>query len=127
MREYSGITTCRSGEQPVPVEWRSTFVEIVESLKSGDFKIERPIPHVERISNDEAERIAGNIRCYGSPLESLPEETWKTSVCRWMEDYWEVLVDLFTVRDGLSDLVLFSRVFERNGGYVFKVESVNVP
>lgn len=41
--------------------------------------------------------------------------------------YWDVLVDVFTVEEGRSDLVLFARVFERGDGYRFEIASVHVP
>ena len=40
--------------------------------------------------------------------------------------YWEVLVDLFTVEEGCSDLALFVRVYPREGSYVFQILSVHV-
>ena len=71
--------------------------------------------------------IAENIEDYGDQLTSLPKGTWKTSVCLWMEEYWEVFVDLYTEDEGASDLVLAVRVYEENSDYVFKVHSVHVP
>jgi len=44
-----------------------------------------------------------------------------------MLDYWEVLVDLYTVNENASDLVLFARVYEEDQRYCFEIESVHVP
>jgi hypothetical protein len=57
----------------------------------------------------------------------LPEETWKTSACQWMRGYWDVLVDLFTVEEGASDLALAVRVYEEGSAYAFDIQSVHVP
>eukprot|EP01037_Dinobryon_pediforme_P020035 gene20034-20565_t len=77
------------------------------------------------ISGNEAERLRRNISAYGAHLSELPERAWQTSVCRWMEGYWDVLVDLFTEEEGESDLVLFIKVYEREGSYRFNVESIH--
>ena len=39
----------------------------------------------------------------------------------------EILVDLFAVNEGPSDLVMFARVLENSGNYVIKIVSVHVP
>ena len=64
---------------------------------------------------------------YGAALVDLPEESWDTSVAQWMETYWEVLVDLWTVQEGRSDLVLHARVFEVGYDFEIKIDSIFVP
>jgi hypothetical protein len=44
-----------------------------------------------------------------------------------MRGYWDVLVDLFTVEEGASDLVLAVGVYEKGSAYIFEVQSVHVP
>lgn len=44
-----------------------------------------------------------------------------------MISHWDVLVDLWTVESGASDLVLFARVFEVENGFRFEIASVHVP
>ncbi len=112
---------------PVPEVWRNTFTDIVEALKEGDFKLERGIKGVRPISEDDAARMASNIENYGCRLNSLPEETWQTSMCQWMRGYWDVLIDLFTIEEGASDLVLAARVYEEDSSYIFEIQSVHVP
>jgi hypothetical protein len=114
-------------ELPIPTPWRKTFIDVGEAFKDGDFHLKRGIAGVCPISAREAARIAGNIAAYGDQLISLPEETWRTSMYRWMRGYWDVLVDLHTVREGASDLVLFVRVHEDGDRYSFEIQSVNVP
>jgi hypothetical protein len=126
MKDLIEVIKDENKERPVPSEWRPTFFRIVEAFKAGDFKLENEIPNVQPLSDGEAQRIEGNIRAYGSELICLPEESWDTSVYIWMGEYWEVLVDLF-VSESLSDLVLFTRVYERGLVYEFDVESVHVP
>jgi hypothetical protein len=111
----------------VPSEWRNTFKSIVGALKQGDFKLDVRPSGVLPISAKDAARITGNIQDYGDQLTELSEDTWTTSVCQWMLDYWEVYIDLFTVEEGASDLVLAVRVFEEGAAYIFEVESVHVP
>lgn len=113
-------------QSPVPSLWRNTFSEIVEAFKRGDFRLAQRVAGVRPVSEDDATRIAGNIRNYGAQLASLPEETWQTSVCQWMRSYWDVLIDLFT-EEGPTDLVLAVRVYEDGPAYVFEVQSVHVP
>ena len=127
MPEHLNDAKYEDGERPVPDQWRNTFSQIVEAFVSGDFRIERSINGVKPPSSEEATMMADNIDHYGGKLTRLPQESWDTSICRWMEGYWEVVVDLFTERDGLSDLVLFARVYERDHTYEFEIESVHVP
>jgi hypothetical protein len=44
-----------------------------------------------------------------------------------MWSYWDVLVDLYTVEEGSSDLVLAVRVFERGNDFEFEIESIHAP
>lgn len=111
----------------VPSAWRSTLSSLVDALKDGDFGIVRNVAGVRPLSSEDATRIAGNIKSYGAQLISLPDAAWQTSVCQWMRVYWDVLVDLYTVEEGASDLVLSVRVYEEGLDYVFEVQSVHVP
>jgi len=127
MTEHVSVVKDEDKESPIPTAWRKTFVDIVEAFKGKDFKLERKIPGVKPVLEQDAVRIAGNIEDYGAQLVSLPDETWQTSVCRWMRGYWEVLIDLFTVEEGASDLVLTARVYEDELAYRIEVQSVHVP
>jgi len=114
-------------QMPIPTEWRGVLAAIVSSLKNGDFKLTQRIAGVLPISEEIAKAMANNIERYGAQLTSLPEESWQTSACQWMDSFWDVLVDLFTIEEGASDLVLAARVYESNNGYSFEVQSVHVP
>lgn len=127
MSETVVVLTDERNQSPVPSAWRSTFTNIVEGLKDGDFDAVRNVVGVRPISSEEAARIAENIKGYGARLTSLQDATWETSACQWMRGYWDVLVDLYTVEEGASDLALSVRVYEEGSDYVFEIQSVHVP
>ena len=70
------------------------------------------------------QRLRSNIDdLAGGELEDLD-----LSVDGWMMGgYWDVLVDLFTVEEGPSDLVLSLRVYPTEGSYTFRIEWLHVP
>ena len=114
-------------EEPVPTVWRKPLAEVVEAFRRGDFNLRSGIAGVKPILQKDADSIIGNLKAYGAKLSELPEETWNTSVSRWTGVNWDVLVDLFTIDDGLSDLVMFATVSESGGDYYIEIESVHVP
>jgi hypothetical protein len=71
--------------------------------------------------------IAEIIQDYGCTITLLPDESWETSVCSWQVTYWDVLVDLFTVEEGRSDLILQVNVAEQADRFLFRVHLVYVP
>lgn len=85
------------------------------------------VPEVAPISKETAEQIREYIQDYGEELVKLPEKSWDTSICIWMGDSWDVLIDLWTATEGRSDLVLSASVSERGEGYIVNVEMVYVP
>lgn len=111
----------------VPSLWRKTIHDIVEAFRENDFILARSVSNVSPVSREEATRFAEYIEDYGDDLGELPDETWETSVCEWVRDFWDVTVDLYTVSEGHSDMVLALRVREDGNSYVFEVRSVYVP
>ena len=111
----------------VPTAWRNTLSQIVEAFKDGDFVLARGMVGVRPISIADATGISNAIHDYGAQLTSVPEETWRTSVCQWTGSRWEVMVDLYTVDEGVSDLILHVRVYEEDSDYIFDVHLVYVP
>ena len=79
------------------------------------------------ISADTAKWIASNIEAYGEPLAPLDAQTWNRSICVWMEGYWDILVDLSTKTDPVSDLTLHANLYERGSGLELEVYGVYVP
>ena len=126
MSEIVSVVKDEGKQRLVPSIWRATFFNIVEVLKSGDLA-HQDVAGVDPISLEEARRIAINIENYGAHITTLSEETWKTSVCQWMGGHWNVLIDLFTIEEGASDLVLEVKVREDGAGYSFEIHSVYVP
>jgi hypothetical protein len=121
------MDTTEDGEHPVPELWRPKFREIAAGLAIGDYQLETtPIDGLEPIDAMTAASIAENVVAYGEPLTSLSDATWSSSVCRRMEDYWQVLVDLSTKSEPVSDLTLHAKVFDADCSR-FRIVSVHVP
>lgn len=114
-------------ELPIPHLWRPTFKAIVSAFEKKDYSLSSGIQNVNPVSDKTAEQIKEYIEDYGEELIELPEETWNTSVYICYGDYWNVLIDLFTKNEGLSDLVLNAKVRENNSTYVFEINLVYVP
>jgi hypothetical protein len=116
-----------NGERPVPKAWRPTFTAIVAAFVEGDFALSAPIAGVAPVSAENATFNADNVADYGEVLKPLPAATWETSVYIWQEGWWQVLVDLHTVGEGRSDLVLHARAYEGQDGYRFEDLRIYVP
>lgn len=114
-------------EHPVPELWRSKFEEIAAALAAGDFQIcNSPVDGLEPVDLEAANHVIGNIAAYGDPLTLLDDATWNQPVYRWMGDCWQVLVDLSTIDEPVSDLTLHATVYEADCSRL-KIESVHVP
>ncbi len=115
------------GEHPVPELWRPKFREIAAGLAIGDYQLQTsPIDGLEPVDAITAASITESVVAYGDPLTSLLDATWSRSVCRRMGDYWQVLVDLSTTSEPVSDLTLHAKVFDADCSR-FKIVSVHVP
>ena len=114
-------------KHPVPNEWRDTFEAIVDRFVNRDYRLSRSVSGVRPIPERTASQIADYIEDYGEVLVPLSDSTWKSSISQWMGDRWDVLVDLCTEAEGISDLVLHSFVKEENGKYLIEVHLVYVP
>ncbi len=114
-------------EMPVPTSWRPTLAQIAGRLAERDYTLTSRPGNVRPIAPDLAEIIAGQIAAYGDELTELLDKSWERAVYLWMGDHWEVLVDLCTREEGVSDLGLFVKVYEQKDDFVFQVWSVHVP
>ena len=114
-------------EHPIAAAWRPILHEIVRALGRGDYQLAGGIESVEPVSEGTARHIRSYLDSYGATLVDLTEETWQTSVARWMGSHWEALVDLRTAEEGRSDLVLGVGIRESEPGFSFKVRMVYVP
>ena len=111
-------------ESRVPSVWRATLSSIVDALVKGD---EPQLPHVSFRTADTWGHIKSNLQDYGAHLIGLPEESWDSSVCIWVGEFWEVVVDLYTEEEGRSDLVLQVHVRGDQNGFMYEVILVYVP
>ncbi len=115
-------------EHAVPEALRPTFRQIADALAAGDFQLRtHPIAGVRPVDADTAERIADNISAYGEALAPLNEQTWDRSIYRWMDGYWQILVDLTTSSEPVSDLTLHAKLYEMGDDYALAVDAVYVP
>ena len=114
-------------EHPIADAWRPTLRQVVTALAKDDYDMLRGIAGVAPMITASVNYIRANIRDYGETLTALADDTWSTSVARWMGTHWEVLVDLSTEECVRSDLVLHLLVFETSNGWRFEISSVHVP
>ncbi|QHJ14081.1 hypothetical protein FX988_04363 (plasmid) [Paraglaciecola mesophila] len=113
-------------QQPIPTIWRDTIVKIVDAIRFNNIDDFNAIPYVKGVSEKDAEGFQENIEDYGCRLTNLPDATWQSSTCQWMREYWDALIDLYTVEEGESDLALYLRVHEKGQKFEFEVMSIHV-
>ena len=113
----------------VPSAWRPCFEAIIDAFVRADYGLREPIAGVVPVQEGVSVQVEHYIRDYGEKLAPLSDETWESSVCQWMEGYWDVLVDLNTAAEGRSDMVLSARVQENEvtGSVSIQVCAVYVP
>lgn len=115
-----------SDELPLPRLWRPIFTEIVSAIVKKDYLLTCVTRFNVFISQESADQISDYIEDYGETIVDLPEDTWDSSTFLWMGDRWNVLIDLWTEKEGHSDLVLKAEVKEGSSGYLVVVEMVYV-
>lgn len=114
-------------ELPIPHIWRPTFKAIVNAFVEKDYSLSSEIKNVKPISEETAQQIKEYIEDYGEELIELPNDTWNSSVYISYGNYWNILIDLYTKDEGLSDLVLNTEIREDNNEYIFDIKLVYVP
>lgn len=114
-------------EGPIPSAWRPILKNIVDAFVSHDYCLAEGMIGVAPVPEKTATQIRNDIQDYGAKLVALPQASWDTSVCIWMEDHWDALIDLWTVEEGSSDLVLQVHVSEVASEHVMTVYMVYVP
>lgn len=114
-------------ELPIPHIWRPTFKAIVNAFVEKDYSLSSEIKNVKPISEETAEQIKEYIEDYGEELIELPNDTWNSSVYISYGNYWNILIDLYTKDEGLSDLVLNTEIREDNNEYIFDIKLVYIP
>ena len=122
------VLACKDGTQRfIPTAWRPVFVEIVAAFANGDYELQSCRSRVALAAPDTSSQVRNYLQVYGATLVALPEESWKSSVCIWYTNHWDVLVDLWTKEEGWSDLVLKASVSEAEVGIAVQVQMVYVP
>jgi len=116
-----------SKETPIPSAWRSVFRDIVSAFVQGDFKLRSAVSGVVPVSDELAEQMRRYVADYGEVLTELAEETWQSSVCIWTGHRWDAIVDLWTIGEGRSDLVLQTFVTESPSEFKFDIHIIYVP
>jgi hypothetical protein len=114
-------------EHPVATVWRSTICAVVDGLRAHDYSLSCGVDGVRPIREENGVQIEEYIEDYGERLDALPEAAWDTSVAMWMDGHWDLLVDLWTIEAGSSDLALNLRIFETGEGFEIQVGLVYVP
>jgi hypothetical protein len=114
-------------ERPIPSAWRPVFRKVVQAFVHQDYQVSAGVPGVASIPEETVSQIKDYIQDYGETLIELPEEAWDTSVCIWVGNRWDALIDLWTLSEGRSDLVLSAHISEYAGGFVFHINMVYVP
>ncbi|OTG97337.1 hypothetical protein B9T24_04245 [Acinetobacter sp. ANC 4654] len=115
-------------QSPIPSIWKDCIIQIVEAFKDKDLARLNTLPSVQRIDLAYASKIAENIDAYGAHLMSLAEESWHTSVCIYMEnESWKAIIDLFTVEEGRSDLIIDLFIFKKENQFIFQINNIYVP
>ena len=114
-------------EHAVPESLRSIFGSIADAFTRGDYSLrDHEIEGVAPIEPATAAAIAKSVSAYGDSLAPLDASTWQRSCYRWMDGHWEVLVDLTTAREPVSDLTLHAHLRD-SAGLLLEVQSVHVP
>ena len=121
------VTKDSENEGPIPSAWRPTFKNIVDAFVRHDYRLADGVPGVAPVSEETATQIRTYIQEYGAKLVSLPDESWATSVCIWMDNHWNALIDLWTEEEGSSDLVLQVHVSDVGSDPLVTVYMVYVP
>lgn len=115
-------------ERPIPTSWRPVIREIVSAFVRHDYQLSNGVIGVDSVPAEDAERIGKYIQSYGAELIELPEEAWaSSSVCIWMGNRWDALIDLWSRSEGRSDLVLHLHISEASGSFKFRIYMVYVP
>jgi hypothetical protein len=121
------VTKDSENEGPIPSAWRPTLQNIVDAFVRHDYRLADGVADVAPVSEETANQIRTYIQEYDAKLVSLPHDSWATSVCIWMGDHWDALIDLWTEEEGSSDLVLRLHVSEVGSGFLMTVYMVYVP
>jgi hypothetical protein len=113
-------------EHAVPSVLHDVLSKVADAFAAGDFLLQvHAIEGVRPIDLATAEWVAKSIAAYGDSLAPLHPSTWNRSIYRWMDGYWQLLVDLSTTREQVSDLTLHAKLYDTEP-LTLEIESVHV-
>jgi hypothetical protein len=114
-------------EHSVPAELHAIFQEVAAAFVIGDYFLrDHAIKGVREVDPSTAKAIASSVSAYGDNLAPLNPSTWEYAVYRWMGKYWQILVDLTTEGEDVSDLTLHAKLHDTEP-LTLEIESVHVP
>ena len=118
----------------IATSWRGLLMTVVERFVAGDFQLSTPVPGALPVA---AEVAAHNQRYVASYLQQLDtpdarlvplsEQVWQRSCAQWMGTHWQVLLDLCTSSEGISDQVFSGNMTVQNDTPEFQVGLIYVP
>lgn len=121
-----GVQKNSDRELPIPEKWRPMIADIVGAIARDDFSFDDLNVRVEPPDEKLQDYIRESIGDYGCTLIALRAEVWKHAVYIWFEGHWQVIVDLCSEEEGVSDLVLHLKVYDETVPK-FEISSVHVP
>lgn len=118
----------------IATSWRALLTTVVERFVAGDFQLSTPVPGVLPVAADIAAHNQRYVASYLQQLDApdarlvpLIEQVWQRSCAQWMGTHWQVLLDLCTSSEGISDLVLSGKMTVQNDTPKFQVGLIYVP
>lgn len=114
--------------------WRILLSTVVERLVAGDFQLSTPVPGVLAVAPDVAAHNQRYVTRYLQQLDTpdarlvpLSDPVWQCSCAQWMGTHWDILLDLCTSHEGVSDLVLSGKMTMQHDIPEFQVGLIYVP
>ena len=114
-------------EHSIPDVWKDSICEVVIQLTKDNFELHNVSEYIALQSSDMAKFNRENVLEYGCCLKALSTECWSRSCYQWQGNYWDLIIDLCTVEEGVSDLVLKGRIYPIVSGYKYEFGMVYVP
>lgn len=123
-------------ESPIPLSLRPALSEVVDRLVAGDYeglKHDRIDPYADRdlgLWIREYGRAPGSDEPGRATLVPLPEEAWDWAEVVFEDSgpprVWGVVLDLWTLEEGHSDLSMEAEVTATSGGLRVVVSDIHV-
>ena len=116
-----------SQAHPIAMSWRPMIKAVVSAFVNNDFELSSGLASVTPIPREVSDHNRNYVKEYGATLVELSDEAWKRSCAQWMGAHWDLIVDLCTKEEGVSDLGLTGKMEEVAGDYQFTIGLIYVP